>query len=83
VLVAEELCDGEREEERVAEVVKLTDTVGVCETLVLALGEGVPVKQSVGELVWVEEELTDTELQYVPDTLLHPDTVALAHWLTL
>ena len=57
--------------------------MGLIEVLIVTLGEGELVKHSVGEPVWVEEGLTDTVLQCVPDTLLHPDTVALEHWLTL
>jgi hypothetical protein len=50
---------------------------------VLTLGEGELVKQSVGELEYVEKELNDAVPQKVPVSLLHPDAVALPHWLTL
>ena len=49
----------------------------------LTLEEIVLVKQSVGEPDWVEEVLTVTEPQNVPETVLHPDTETLADWLTL
>ena len=45
----------------------------------LTLGEGVPVKQSEGELEWVVKELTVAVPQKVPVTLLHSDAVALPH----
>jgi hypothetical protein len=83
VPVTDELEEEEREGEMVGDVVRVTDTVGLIEVLIVTLGEGELVKQSVGEPVWVEEGHTDTVLQCVPDTLLHPDKVELAHWLTL
>jgi hypothetical protein len=47
----------EKEGERVDNSVKVTDTVGVLATLVLTLGEVVPVRQRVGEADWMEEVL--------------------------
>ena len=81
--VTDGLEEEEREGEMVGDVVKVTDTVGLKVTLAVTLGVGVPVKHSVGEPVWVEEGHTDTVPLCVTDTLLHPDTVALEHWLTL
>jgi hypothetical protein len=63
--------------------VNVTDTVGVKEVLIVTLGEGELVKQSVGEPVWVKEGLNDTVPLCVTDKLLQPDTVALEHWLAL
>ena len=83
VLVTDMLDVDERDCESDGDVVKVSDTVGLLEVQKVTLGEGELVKHSVGEPVWVEEGLTDTVLQCVPDTLLHPDKVELAHWLTL
>ena len=49
----------------------------------LTLGEVVPVRQREGEMDWVEEMLTVTELQYVPEAVLPPDSEALGDWLIL
>ena len=57
--------------------------MGVSAKLVETDGEGVPVKQSVGDIDWEVEGLIDTEPQWVTDTLLHPDTETLADWLGL
>jgi hypothetical protein len=83
VLVTVMLCEKELTSEDVGNGVKVTDTVGLIDTLVVTVGEGELVKQSVGEPVWVEDVLTVTVPQSVPDTLLHSDTVALEHWLKL
>ena len=50
VLVTDMLGAAEREGKRVDVTVKDTDTVGVLATLVLTLGEVVPVRQRVGEM---------------------------------
>ena len=42
------------------------------------VGEGVAVKQSVGEYDWEVEGLSDTDPLCVSETLLHPDTETLA-----
>ena len=50
VLMTDVLGAGEREGKRVDDTVKVTDTVGVLATLVLTLGEVVPVRHRVGEI---------------------------------
>ena len=54
-LMVDALGAVEKEGERVDNSVKVTDTVGVLATLVLTLGEVVPVRQRVGEADWMEE----------------------------
>jgi hypothetical protein len=99
VLDTEELGIVERENEWVGDVDKETDVLAHSLAVEKVLDEGVLVrqrvgerltlieaelvKQSVGELEWVEERLTDTVPQCEPELLLHPDTVTLANWLTL
>ena len=50
----------------------------VTEALAEMEGEGVPVRQSVGEYDWEVEGLSDTDPLCVSETLLHPDTDTLA-----
>ncbi len=83
VLVTVMLCEKELTSEDVRNGVKVTDTVGLIDTLVVSVKEGELVKQSVGEPVWVEDMLTVNVPKSVPDTLLHSDTVVLEHWLML
>ncbi len=79
----ETLVDEESVTKYEEETVGLEKNEGELKKLLLALKEELLVKQCVVEPVWVEEGLTDSVLQCVPDTLLQPDKVELAHWLTL
>ena len=83
MLETEALGDEESEGERVEDIVMDTDNVGVLAPLKLTLGDVVLDKQWVGVSDWVEDELTVTVPLNVSDTLLLPDTEALAEGLTL
>ena len=83
MLEIEALGDEESEGDRVEDIVMDTDNVGVIAPLTLTLGDVVLDKQWVGVSDWVEDELTVTVPLNVSDTLLLPDTEALAEGLTL